>query len=151
MSSMKKNRHHSSLSRFLFLVYCGAMLWLLFGQRWGEPNTLSALHLNINLIPLRTIRQYWGLLHYEVYFFHALVNLAGNVFLFIPLGFLLPRIWARMRGFFRTMFSIAALVIAVEILQYFTQLGSLDIDDLILNLIGAAIGYICWKIYVRKR
>lgn len=148
---MKKIKNHSSLSRLLFLVYCAAMLWLLFGQRWGETSTLAQLRLNMNLVPLRTIRQYLGLIQNEAYFFHAIVNLVGNVVMFIPLGFLLPRIWRKLRGFFRTILTIAVLVIAVEILQYVTLLGSLDIDDFILNITGAVIGYISWKIYSRNR
>lgn len=148
---MKKIKNHSSLSRFLFLLYCGAMLWLLFGQRWGETSAIANFHLNVNLIPLRTIRQYLGLLYNEVYFLHAVVNLVGNVVMFIPLGFLLPRIWQKFRNFFRTFFMIAAMVIVVELLQYFTLLGSMDIDDLILNLSGATVGYIGWKIYSHNR
>lgn len=148
---MKKIRNHSSLSRFLFLVYCVAMLWLLFGQRLGETSTLAQLHLNMNLVPLRTIRQYLGLIQQEKYFLHAFVNLVGNVVMFIPLGFLLPRIWRKLRGFFKTTLCVALLVTVVEILQYVTFLGSFDVDDFILNLSGAIVGYILWKIYSKNR
>ena len=38
------------------------------------------------------------------------------------------------------------MIVIVELLQYATGLGSLDIDDYILNIFGTLIGYIVWKI-----
>ena len=35
----------------------------------------------------------------------------------------------------------AAIITAVELIQLFTLVGSCDVDDLILNVIGSAIGY----------
>ena len=35
-------------------------------------------------------------------------------------------------------------------LQYFTGLGSCDVDDLILNVPSAMIGYILWKWFGSK-
>ncbi len=142
---MKRSAGRNPVPRLLFLVYCGVMLWLLFGQRWGQPSALS----QINLVPLKTIKQYISLLYNETFRTHAIINLAGNVLVFVPLGYLLPKIWERLRGFFRTTITVMLLVILIELLQYVTGLGSCDIDDLILNLIGAILGYIFWK--MKKR
>ena len=47
---------------------------------------------------------------------------------------------------------IFAVLITVEALQIVTRLGSFDIDDLILNMLGALIGFALWKLpFVRKR
>lgn len=142
---MSKSTARKPLTRLLFLAYCAVMLWLLFGQRWGQQSQLADAHMNINLIPFKTIIQYISLLKNEVFRTHAIVNLAGNILVFVPLGYLLPRLWKAFRLFFATVLTVAMLVILVEFLQYITGLGSCDIDDLILNIFGTAIGYFFWK------
>ena len=37
------------------------------------------------------------------------------------------------------------IMLAVEVAQLFTLRGSFDVDDLILNLLGAAIGYLIYR------
>lgn len=138
-TAMKKNRH--PFIRLLFLLYCAIMFWLLFGQRWGR-----AAEISINLTPFKTILLYFTLLQNDTYRTHAIINLFGNILVFVPLGYLLPKIWSRFRGYFKTILAVALLMVVVELVQYVTALGSLDIDDLILNILGASIGYIFWKI-----
>lgn len=72
---------------------------------------------------------------------HALINLAGNIVMFIPLGFLLPCLWSRLRPFGRFLPAIVAIIVGIEPIQLFTLLGSYDIDDLLLNTIGSVIGF----------
>ena len=43
---------------------------------------------------------------------------------------------------FKTIGTIIILILLVEIFQFLTFSGSADIDDIILNTIGAIIGYI---------
>ena len=82
---------------------------------------------------------------------HAFINLAGNVVMFLPLGALLPAANGKLRKFFRTFFLGLGLIVAVEVLQLFTLLGSCDVDDLILNLIGVTLGFILWKLRRRRK
>lgn len=128
--------------RILFAFYASLMLWLLFGQRIGEGRIPM-----ISMQPLKTIRGFLWLAHnYKTVdeLITVIVNLVGNVVMFIPLGALLPMGWKSFERFWAT-FSCAVLIIcAVEALQYATALGSLDIDDLILNLPGAMLGYALW-------
>ena len=147
---MSKNTERTVAYRVLFLVYCAVMLWLLFGQRWGDPSYLAQHRMNINLVPLYTIKQYFSLLHYSTYRWHAVVNLVGNILVFIPMGYLLPRIWKKFQHFLYLFLAVALMVIFVELLQYVTLLGSCDIDDLLLNLIGAVVGYSVWRIKCPK-
>jgi len=69
------------------------------------------------------------------------VNLAGNVLMFVPLGYFLPRMRGAFRPFFRCMLWTAVILLGIECLQLLTLLGSCDIDDLLLNLMGTALGY----------
>lgn len=146
----------SAGTRFLFLVYCALMLWLLF--IWRMDGT--ELHISfqgsregVNLVPLETVKLYLRLLRpgaSEGLLRHAVVNLVGNVIMFVPLGWFLPAIWKKMQTFFKTFLLCAALICIVEGVQYITNLGSCDIDDLILNLAGATLGYILWRGFHRK-
>lgn len=129
----------------LFLAYCALMLWLLFDRPGYVPGVpyweQTAGHLN--LIPFRTLRLFAGLLNSTrpEYVRSAVINLGGNIVMFIPLGFLLPQVFDRLTSLPRVLLTTAILITAVEIIQLFTLVGSCDIDDLILNLIGSAIGY----------
>lgn len=70
----------------------------------------------------------------------ALINLAGNVFLFVPLGFLLP-LTAQKRSRFGVTVGVSAVLSAgIETVQYFIG-RSADIDDLLLNVFGAVVGF----------
>ena len=149
-----KRKDADALCRVLFFFYGLLMLWLLFGQRvdtlgQGRPY-LEQLKSNLNLQPMQTLRLLWSLAQrengdYLVRF--AVFNLVGNVLMFIPLGYFLPRLNRTLRGFFRTVAVSGAIIVAVELFQLFSMLGSCDIDDLILNLAGTVIGYILFKIF----
>ena len=70
----------------------------------------------------------------------ALINFAGNVFLFVPVGFLLPMAAAKRRPFGVTVGFAALLSAGIETVQYFIG-RSADIDDLLLNVFGAVLGF----------
>lgn len=146
---MKKGR----IQIALFGIYCALMLWLLFarpGFAEGIPYA-DQLRSKLNLIPFRTLRLFVRLLDsgHPPYVRAAVINLAGNVVMFIPLGIFLPRLWEGLRRFRKVLLSAALIIIAVELIQLFTLVGSCDIDDLILNLIGTVIGYAVCQ-YKRK-
>jgi len=129
----------------LFIVYCALMLWLLFdrpGYVQGIPYW-EQVSGQLNLIPFRTLRLFAQLLDSTrpAYVRAAVVNLVGNVIMFIPLGFLLPRVFPKCATLRRVLPVTAAIIIAVEIIQLFTLVGSCDIDDLILNVLGSALGF----------
>lgn len=43
------------------------------------------------------------------------------------------------------MLTVFVIVLIVELLQFISGIGSADIDDVILNVFGAFIGYGIWK------
>ncbi|MBQ2715633.1 MAG: VanZ family protein [Clostridia bacterium] len=134
----------------LFVFYSVVMLWLLFGQRIGFQSGRSyfdTVAQRINLIPLSTVAHQISLIiQGSARARHCIINLGGNVILFIPLGLLMPCIWRSLRNFGRFVLAVAIMISAVEIIQLFSLLGSMDIDDLILNLCGASIGFALLKI-----
>lgn len=59
----------------------------------------------------------------------------------MPLGYLLPMLFKKMDKASKVILFSVCLSISFECIQYFSYLGSADIDDLILNTLGAISGY----------
>lgn len=133
------------LNTALFLVYCALMLWLLFDRSRSIEGVeyWEQVGMSLNLMPLRTVMRYVRLLESSrpVLVKLAVINLFGNVIMFVPLGYFLPRLFGKMQKFWKTLLTTMLIIILVELIQLFTLVGSCDIDDLLLNLLGAAIGY----------
>ena len=158
MKSEKKR-----LWAFLFAAYVLVMLWLLYGQRarivfpsagayYGDY--LLRLRQTYNLVPFKTVVSFIRLLtaSRSAYLVrHAFVNLAGNIVLFVPLGLFLPYFFPKLRRFGRFIGVTAAIIASVELLQWVTLLGSADIDDLILNVLGASAGFAVGRLWARKK
>lgn len=101
--------------------------------------------INYNLIPFRTmstqieyITQWW-----------ALKNLLGNIIPFIPFGFLLPVTYKKFSSMIGVFFIGLASILLIEIFQFFTKLGSFDVDDIMLNMIGIVCGYLMFLVINR--
>ena len=128
-----------------FMAYGALMLWLLF-DRPGYVDTVpywEQVNAQLNLVPFRTLRLFGSLLDSTRpdYVRSAIINLGGNILMFIPLGLLLPKVFPKLSSLPRVLLTTAAIITAVEIIQLFTLVGSCDIDDLILNVLGSALGY----------
>ena len=126
--------------RIIFALYLCAMVWLMFLQRIGTEHAHTVPH--YNLIPFNGIRIFAeNLLGGDPYWSrHAVINLVGNVVMFVPAGFLLPRISGRLNTVWRVLAVCLAALVCAEVLQLISLLGSFDIDDIILNMAGAALG-----------
>lgn len=68
-----------------------------------------------------------------------------NIFMFMPLGFLLPLIWEDFRKPGKTVFFGFLLSASIEFFQLFS-FRTTDIDDLIMNTLGTAVGFLCWRL-----
>lgn len=71
----------------------------------------------------------------------AFRNIGGNVVMFIPLGFLLPLLFRQARTLWSLVWRVLVISVAIELLQLLTQVRATDVDDVILNLVGALVGY----------
>lgn len=135
--TVKRNR----IWTVLFVLYNALMLWLLFHRTGYVDGIPYGDQLKMNLLPFQTIRLFLGLLNHPNFRRDAVINLVGNIVMFIPLGFLLPKVFPKLHTLRRTLLAAAVIIIIVELAQLLTLLGSCDTDDLILNLLGAALGY----------
>lgn len=147
---MKQGKGRAAV--WLFALYAGVMLWLLFAREGGTigADYWEQIQARINLEPFHTIRLFLRVLSGEpsaYYLQLAVVNLLGNVVMFIPMGFLLPMVWPSLGKWWRTWLVTLAIMLCVELTQLVSLRGSCDVDDLILNLAGAAVGYGCFFIF----
>ncbi|NFO14253.1 VanZ family protein [Clostridium botulinum] len=70
-----------------------------------------------------------------------------NIIMTIPLGFLLPLIWKQFRTIKKVALSGFLLSLCIELSQLFTQSRNTTTDDLIMNTLGAIIGYFIFKAF----
>lgn len=75
-------------------------------------------------------------------------NIVGNVFLFIPFGFLLPLFVKKLRNGF-LMFAVSSITsFAIEVSQYLFANRIFDIDDIFLNVFGAMTGWFFIVVFI---
>ncbi|MEH7014688.1 VanZ family protein, partial [Neobacillus niacini] len=121
--------------RILMLLYSIALIILLFFRPSDQT------YQSINLVPFSTIAFY---LSGKVNGIISFYNLAANIGLFIPFGIFL---YVKIRSPFQLFYLPIIFILLIELLQYFTRRGSLDIDDLILNVLGFFIGYLLYPLF----
>ncbi len=140
----------------LFAVYGFVMLMLLFVLSRDQYDLTrpywELIRENHNFVPFYTVRSQLRCLFSgrPSLVRYAIVNLGGNTLLFVPLGFFLPLCFKRLRRLYKTLLAAAAVMTAVELAQLFTLRGYADIDDLMLNLLGTAIGYALFRLFFKR-
>ncbi|AND38113.1 VanZ family protein [Cytobacillus oceanisediminis] len=138
-----------------FLSYLGALTVLLFFISrgfWSDMPLMEYMKLSSNFVPFKTINGYvLAISNGSMNLIIPIKNLAGNVAAFLPMGIFLPyfiRTLNRLKSF---AVAMTFMILSVEILQLVTGRGSLDIDDFILNIIGALIGFGLWKAMTARK
>jgi len=98
----------------------------------------------VNLPPFTAYRQLlsWGS------WFHAAYLFFGNIAWFMPLGFYLR--WQK-KAFWRSLMTGLFLSLLIESLQFTLGCGIFETDDLILNTVGAAFGYMTFPLLRRHK
>lgn len=82
----------------------------------------------------------------------TLAGAAGNVVLFMPLGFLLPMLAPWFDRFWRTVGTGFVLSSLIELSQVaFPGVRRADVNDVLMNTLGAAAGYLVYRLAVRAR
>ena len=143
---MDKTKHNGMLAAFLF--YCLAIFFIAFigAREIGEFSIDESLQHYANVIPFATIAEYVSRFAAgEIGIFNLLLNTLGHIVLMIPMGFLLPALFSRMRNLCAATVTGCAVTFVLEFFQMVLKLGSFDIDSIILRGIGTAIGYLIWR------
>ena len=85
---------------------------------------------------------------FEIFRIYKLTDkqVLGNFVMLLPLGIYLPLLYKRLRGFFPVLLVSLLVSIFIEFLQLITRYRSVDIDDVLLNTVGACIGYLIYRV-----
>ena len=120
--------------------------------RIDNPNAMD-----INVVPLiNTIKQSLDIFsrHNTFKRLHVIENILGNIILFMPLGIFLPLFFPK--------YSLKRIIVlaficslSIELVQLigrqFGNYRTVDIDDIILNTIGAILGFIIYRWILKRK
>jgi glycopeptide antibiotics resistance protein len=142
---LSKIKKLSPEKRFLQFVYGGfctlytaGLVYIFFfaRRRWVIPSKRS-----IHLVPFRDKIEYlqtYGS-HTRVENIEFYKDFIGNILLFVPFPVLLLYVFG-IKSYSKFLLISAGSSLVVEAIQYILNIGVADIDDLILNTAGAALG-----------
>lgn len=136
-------RRHGSRGGYLWTAFFGLYIMAVFhvtdpGTLYGllslKPRHLAYLAEHINLIPFsRDIQP---------------VGYGLNVVMFLPLGFLIPTIWESLGKLRYILAAGCGLSTLIEVSQLLSLRGT-DVDDVIMNTLGAVLGFGLYKLWDR--
>ena len=126
----------------VFIIYCLILVYVLFLSRGTRVGFTFAEYMRrfTNFIPFKTIIEYVQR-YSNGYWRLATLNLLGNLALFVPMGMALPCLFKKLNRFWKVLLTVLGMVVIVELVQGVLRVGSIDIDDVIFNVVGAMIGY----------
>ena len=117
---------HNEIFNLLFIIY----VLLLFELLTGTENYYGS---GINNIPFKEI------MRYEFGSKMFIYNVLGNILIFVPFGYFISR-YVKPKKILPIIVDALITSVTVETVQL--KIGrSFDIDDIILNIAGAIIGY----------
>ena len=125
----------------MWWLYAAALLIFVSAKFDGSLSALSKRLFqgpaHFNLEPFKTFRLQWK------YFFTrwGYRNMLGNLLPFMPLGVLPALAYPRLSSPRRRFGTALLFILGLELFQLITRLGSFDVDDILLNTLGAALGF----------
>lgn len=144
--------------KFVFLVYILILIKLIIfkypweylmdiTRSWEKDVILEGLS-TANFTLGKSIRMYIRYFN-KFPFWNGFANLVGNILVFIPFGFVLPKAYPGCGRWWRVFYCAVGFVMCIELFQLFSAFGAFDVDDILLNVSGAMIGYLLFSILRR--
>ena len=141
---------------YIFLLFNLVMLDDFFGRAsmgviWNfDPRYLDSFLMNrVNLIPFRTVLEYLN--SFSIPFHTKIINLLGNTLAFAPFGFFAHVILNKKPSLLKFTLLMVSASLLIEVIQLIFLVGSCDIDDIILNVLGAVFSYLIFKTKICKK
>ncbi len=134
----------SKASTLVFILYISMVIYFVFfSDHYGRVTGFTEFR--YNLTPFAEIRRY--LTYKELFTWENLItNLAGNILVFSPFGFLVPMMRKKKTGLFAITFFTFLFSLFIESVQLVTKVGVFDVDDLIMNTLGGMVGFLLFEI-----
>ena len=149
MSNKKINAILKIITYLIFYIYLILLIKIVLFKYVSlfylirNLNNLNGFR-SINVIPFKSIFEFSKIM-FTKNFFRGFNNIIVNIFMFSPLGYFLPLMFKKFKNLKNTILLSLTISLTFEICQYFLYLGSTDIDDVILNTMGALIGFLFYK------
>ena len=150
------NKKYRWILWVIFGFYIIILLYAtLFGNRSGsfysDMTIGDYIARSVNLVPFKTISLYikWIFDGNRYNNYIPLTNLGVNLILLFPMGFFLPNLFGILRNFIGYLSTNILVLALIETIQLISRRGSFDVDDFILNILGAIIGYLVWLLTVK--
>lgn len=145
----------------LMLIFIWTAMAILFYKRsiWKRSNIIPMFVIIVTIIYITLLSREDGVREIILVPFHSFIEgqsqpeiyrtMLMNVFLFVPLGLVMPFALPDkvMHNQIITIIFACLLSTFVEIMQYCFRLGRCEADDVICNTLGAAIGTVSYLIY----
>ena len=152
----EKRNIQRRMMKMIFLIYIIALATLLFlgstfraglSERniWKvEPFSKDHIKYYLNLELLKSVKMYSNaFVNHTMTLRIIILNMVGNLIAFAPFGFFIPVIYSKkIKNIFSFVLVVALSCITMEFIQFITMVGQADIDDLLLNVMGAVITYL---------
>ena len=111
-------------------------------QNLNFDSLANYIDTSLNLTPFATIKLYInGLKSGNISLGYFFINIFGNFLMLMPLSFFVPTLIEKINKFYKFLIIVILFAICIELLQILFLTGSCDIDDVILNVLGASISY----------
>ena len=154
----KRNRRVLNYTVFaVFFFYLFQLVLLLFlDQQYrdlhNELSTYEYFLAHHNFVPFATIKNYFQAYRYNNEYLNLLItNVVGNLIAFIPFGLIVPFLSPALRNIKRFVGVLLLSLVLVEGMQIVLNVGSFDVDDIILNFIGGFLAYLLFLFVLKMR
>ncbi len=150
MEHFQSSVQRSFMKLFRF-IYSSAYFFLLsYIVLFAARRRNAHYNYQINFIPIKnTIHTFFTLNindKNEIHNFY--VNLFGNILLFVPFSIILITVF-KIKNLKLVILWAMLLSTCIEITQYVFQVGYADIDDVMLNVAGALLGFFLYKLFLQ--
>lgn len=123
----------------LFLVYILAMAYVtLFSREFDKETAVYIFRTDLISEAIRKGS------------FAPMSHMLLNVAMFIPLGAMLPFVYPEKLDKWGVVLPLALMVTTlIETIQFFLRLGQADLTDIVANVLGAAVGFLGYRLFRR--
>jgi glycopeptide antibiotics resistance protein len=158
-TKMKNKREENKIEKnrkrgitLIFIIYSILLVTLLFfdgnyrRMRFeGQIKIFSKEHFEFysNIVPFATITNFFTkYIENNINLSIVVTNILGNIIAFAPFGIFLPILYKdKIDNIKKFTLTMIIIVFIVECIQFITKSGTFDVDDIILNVLGATIMY----------
>lgn len=163
VEALRRKKDYAYYKKLLFSTGFLYVLFLLYATFLSRTVAKTSTY---RLEPMLSFRQavsieggIWALLQGDLAAIQldapqSLEAIVVNLLLMVPLGYLIPLILdihgKAVKGW-QVVMAASLSSAMIEIIQLITRLGMLDVDDWLFNSVGAAVGYVFYVRFMKKR